>query len=352
MDFLKSFLEWIAQFLGQTPKTTVRTDEPLQVISPKVFVINFDPFVDEQGTRLTTKMGWQSADALIAAFVAEMEEVSYGLVKYQVEPANRVDVDAIPHKTDGFRYTPAAYLAMLQDEKTHHEPDGVDYWKIVKEYGLIQKVMSGQIDEVWLFGGPYFGFWESHMVGKGAIWCNSAPLANSEHCTRRFVIMGFNYQRGVGEMLHDIGHRMEAIMAHVYGSVRTLDNAYRAIRSPVDPQQFAAPKNDFERFLLYDKIAPGRAEVGLVHMPPNAEKDYDWRNPRQVSSSCDDWLTFPDLPGTRRMVSCQDWESRDASHGHIQWWLKHIPHAPGGKNGIANNWWKYTIQVDQPWRGR
>lgn len=356
MSILKTLFDFFTRIFGTTSKPLPPTDEPVQVISPRVFVINFDPIVDAQGTRLTTQMGWNKVDDLITSFIAEMEEVSYGLVKYQYDSANRVDVDEIPRKADGFQYTAETYLAMLQDEKTHHSPDLVDYWKIVNDYHLVEKVMDGQIDEVWLFGAPYFGYWESHMVGKGAIWCNSYPLDHSERCTKRFVIMGFSYQRGVAEMLHDIGHRMESIMAYVYGSSDAVQSAYRAIddsaRPPVGPEKFASPKNDFERFLLFEKIAPGRAEVGLVHMPPNADKDFDWRNTNTVSSSCDDWLNYPNLQGTRRMVNCSEWNCGAGGHEHIRWWFKHVPHAKGSKNGISNNWWKYTMQVDQPFRTR
>jgi len=28
--------------------------------------------------------------------------------------------------------------------------------------------------------------------------------------------MGFNYERGVGEMLEDLGHRAESILSHVF----------------------------------------------------------------------------------------------------------------------------------------
>jgi hypothetical protein len=337
---------------GTQPQTG--PDETLTPLTPRVLVINFDPVVDAQGTRLTARMGWNNVDGLIAGFIAEMEEVSYGLVKYQYSSANRIDVDAFPCKADGFQYTAASYLAMLQDEKTHHDPDDVDYWQIVNDYHLFDRVMGHQIDEVWLFGGPWFGFCESHMAGRGAIWCNSEPLAHSDGCMRRFVIMGFNYQRDVGEMIHDIGHRIESIMAHVYGSFDTLQNAYNAVKpevqSPVGPDKFMNPRNDFERFILFDKIAPGRAEVGLVHTPPNADKDYDWHNPATVSSTCDDWLNYPTLRGTRRMLNCNEWGCGADGHTYTKWWFKHVPHAPGRKNGIANNWWQYTMQVDQPFR--
>jgi hypothetical protein len=244
---------------------------------------------------------------------------------------------------------------MMQAVQTHHEPDAVDYHKIVDDYHLIDRVMSDQIDEVWLFGGPYFGFWESHMVGKNAIWCNSSPLSNSDQCTRRFVIMGFNYERGVAEMIHDIGHRMESIMAYIYDSFDTLQRAYSAVnpnvQPAISPALFTNPRNDFEQFLLFEKIAPGRAGVGLVHTPPNANQDFDWQNPNIASSSCDDWLNFPNLQGSRRTINCSEWGcGGDGGYAYTKWWFKRVPHVPGSKNGILNNWWWYTMKVDQPLR--
>jgi hypothetical protein len=356
MSIWNSVFDFFAHLFGLTPSSPAPIDEPLQVVSPRVLVINFDPIIDAQGTRLTTQMGWNNIDDLITGFIADIDEVSYGLVKYQYTRTNRIDVNEFPRKTDGFQYTAASYLAMMQDDKTHHEPDSLDYWKIVNDYHLIDRVMSNQIDEVWLFGGPYFGFWESHMVGKGAIWCNSPVLANSDQCTRRFVIMGFNYQRGVAEMIHDIGHRMESIMAFVYDSFDTLQNAYNAVNPnvepPVSPDRFMNPKNDFERFILFEKIAPGRPGVGLVHTPPNADKDFDWQDLKTVLSTCDDWLNYPNLQGTRRLINCNEWGGEADGHAHNKWWFKHVPHVKGSKNGISNNWWQYTMQVDRPFRTR
>jgi hypothetical protein len=166
MDLLNSFFAFFARLFGLNPPTT---DKPLRVVSPRVLVINYDPIVDALGTHLTTTMGWNSIDDLIPRFIADMEEVSYGLVNYHYDSVHRIDVNEFPCKRDGFQYTAASYLAMMQDKKTHHEPDGVDYWKIVNDHHLIDRVMGGEIDEVWLFGAPYFGYWESHMAGKGAV---------------------------------------------------------------------------------------------------------------------------------------------------------------------------------------
>ena len=43
-----------------------------------------------------------------------------------------------------------------------HDPDAVDYEAILEEFDLLARVESDQIDEVWLFGFPYAGFYESH----------------------------------------------------------------------------------------------------------------------------------------------------------------------------------------------
>jgi len=354
MNTFSSIYDWFKRLFGGSPAPIPPADEPLAVSSPRVFVINFDPIVDAQGTRLTQKMGWNNVDTLIQGFIADMKEISYGLVNYQYDSANRIDVNGIPAKGDQFQYTVDSYLAMMQNAKTHHEPDTVDYHKIVNDYHLIEKVMSNQIDEVWMFGGPSFGFWESNMVGKNAIWCNSYPLSNTDQCTRRFVIMGFNYERGVPEMLHDIGHRLESIMAYVYDSFDTLQNAYNAVnpnvQPPVTPARFMNPRNDFERFMLYEKIAPGRGEMGLMHTPPNADKDFDWQNMNMASSSADDWLNYPNLTGMRRVFNSTEWGGGGDGYNFSKWWFKRVPHVAGNKNGISNNWWKYTMNVDKPFR--
>jgi hypothetical protein len=197
---------------------------------------------------------------------------------------------------------------------------------------LIERIMAGEFDEVWMFGSPYGGFYESRMVGKGAFWCNAPALENTDNCTKRFVIMGFSYQRGVGEMLEDLGHRAESIMTKVY-----------------EHQQGDA--NLWQRFSRYDKVAPGQAEVGMMHFAPNSVQDYDWGNTTVVPSKCDDWLNFPNLQGTVRQVTCTDW-GNGAIREHHKWWFKRVPKVAGSINGIRNNWWHYIIQVNDPYFDR
>ena len=66
--------------------------------------------------------------------------------------------------------------------------------------------------------------------------------------------------------------------------------------------------------------------------------------------SCFIWLNYPNLQGTRRTITCSEWGCGGDGHAHNKWWFKHVPHVQGSRNGIANNWWQYTMQVDQPFR--
>jgi hypothetical protein len=165
------------------------------------------------------------------------------------------------------------------------------------------------------------------MCGRGAFWCNSPPVKGTQGCKRRFVIMGFNYERGVGEMLEDLGHRAESIMDRVYEGRRGKSNLWK-------------------HFTRYDKIAPGRASAGNMHFAPNSQRDYDWGNPRPVMSDCDDWLNFPRLRGEKRMVSGRDWGNGDIRLHHL-WWFERVPHAEGRTDDVLNNWWTYIIDPNK-----
>ncbi len=304
-----------------------KTKVPASVVEPKVLMINFAPvFPERGGKRLYEVLGWNDPHALVPQYIADIEECSYGYVHYRV--VETIDVDAYPLKLDGFRYTNASYLACYEGKEAWHQPDTVDYVAIFKAYRIPWRVMLGEIDEVWLWGFPYGGFWESTMAGGRAYFCNSEPVPGFQGL-RTFVTMGFNYERGVGEMLEAFGHRVESIMRHVYGSWE-----------PV-------PTHAWNRFTLYDKVAPGEAACGNVHFAPNSERDYDWGNRRTVMSSADDWLNYPELTGAKKPMNCADWGNGNIREHH-RWWLKHLPHAEGrNADGKLNNWWPYIVDFNR-----
>ncbi len=172
-------------------------------------------------------------------------------------------------------------------------------------------------------GFPYAGYYESIMAGPGAFWCNAPPLTGKGLGSRRYVIMGFNYERGIGEMLESFGHRAESILARVFEGV-------------------TGEANLWERFTRHEKTHPGRAEVGNIHFAPNSRRDYDWGRREPVLSRCDAWLDFPNLETEPRWVDCEDWGGGDIRLHHL-WWFRRLPHVGGATGGISNNWWEFIL---------
>jgi hypothetical protein len=294
-------------------------------VYPKVLAITHNPLIlSRGGAKAQRAYGWHDPDKLAQGYIDDLKHASDGYLNYQI--AERLEVDAFPLKKDGFRYTPDSF-ERAWNSRQFHQPDAVDYVALVREFRMIEKVNAGEIDEVWLLGFPYCGYYESIMAGPGAFWCNAPPLEGTQAAKRRFVIMGFNYERGVGEMLEDMGHRAESILSNVFANTR-------------------GDANLWERFTRYDKTHPGRAECGNVHFAPNSLRDYDWGNTRVVPSRCDNWYRFPDLSGDPRAVSRDEWGGGDIRKHHV-WWMRHFPHYVGESGGISWNWWEYVVDPNR-----
>ncbi|MBT3190328.1 MAG: hypothetical protein HN736_13440 [Anaerolineae bacterium] len=334
MSFLIKFLKKLFGIGKSTPdshpnpKPATPVDnpnEPALITVNRVLLIIYNPTMDAAtGEKLADQSGWQRPDDLVTGFSADVLQTSHGMARYEI--VERIEVDEFPILEDGFRYSSSLYLDVLHGVSPHHQPHGVDYHAILREFNIAERISNNEIDEVWVFGFPYAGFHESVMAGKNAFWCNAAPLAQTSHIARRFVIMGFSYERGVGEMLESFGHRLESVMEKTFAKKRGETNLW-------------------ERYTRYDKKNPGQAEVGNIHFAPNSERDYDWGNPRLVPSKCDDWLNFPYFRGATRQVNADEWGNGDIRLHH-QWWQKRIPHVAGRLNGIHNNWWQYIMNVN------
>lgn len=295
-------------------------------ISPRVLHIIHNPAMPQLGGRkLSQAMQWSDPDHNARQYIDDLRYASYGYVQYRI--VERIEVAAFPVKVDGFVYSPETYLACWRQRRLCHHPDEADYHRLAAEFEMIEKINRAEIDEVWLTAFPYGGYYESRMAGPGAFWCNAPPLEGTEHAARRFVIMGFSFERGVGEMLENFGHRAESILRRVFQHTR-------------------GEANLWERFTRYDLTHAQRAEVGNVHFAPNSEQDYDWGNKRKVWSRCDAWYRFPDLEGEPKLVDCQEWGGGDIRAHHV-WWLRHFPHVDGESNGISHNWWTYVIDPNQ-----
>ncbi|HJS30041.1 MAG TPA: hypothetical protein VJ768_10490 [Anaerolineales bacterium] len=303
-----------------------QSSTPVHALERKVVLIVHNPSIPEMGGRpLSAVYGWNDPDMLVADFIEEIAHCSHGAARFTLR--ERIDVDEFPRLADGFRYSAESFVRCWRERRGFHDPWLVDYPLLAAQFNLVEKIRTGYVDEVWLFAFPYAGYYESIMAGPGAFWCNSPPLAGLEAGGRRFVIMGFNFERGVGEMLESFGHRAESI----------LRQAYRGMRGG---------RNLWERFTRYDLTHPGRAEVGNVHFAPNSARDYDWGNRRLVRSRCDDWLYFPDLRGREKVVDCAEWGGGEIRLHH-RWWLRHFPHGGGETGGVSNNWWEYVMDPER-----
>jgi hypothetical protein len=314
-------------FLAAQIDPLLRSERP--ELTPKVLVLNFDPFVQTEAgmMRLHAACGWNDPAKLAKEYIQDVAQSSGGYVQYKI--VEWLDLDEFPQKADGFRYSAISYMKCRQDNAGWHQPDGVAYKQIVERFEVPRRVDAGELDEVWFFGAPYFGFWESTMAGKGAYWCNSPPVEGVD-CSKIFVVMGFNYERGVAEMLHDLCHRTESILSHVYGG-------------------WEADKltTNWARFAANAKQSGGVAAVGSCHYPPNAESDYDYANSRSVQSSADDWLNYPRLTGATKPVTRETWGGPDYHRNYMKWWFGHVPKAPGrNEDGKLNNWWEYIINFN------
>lgn len=326
-NILGSILDFIASLFGRKKPVPGETlddpNEPAQVTVRKVLLIVYDPVMDAaSGKKLSEQMGWKLPEDLVTGYMTDIAQCSYGMASYQV--IEHIDVDEFPAKVNGFRYTPQTYMDVLRNISTPHMPQEVDYYAILSQFNILSRVANHEIDEVWIFAFPHAGFYESIMAGPNAFWCNAPALKNTGDSGRRFVIMGFSYERGVGEMLESFGHRFESIMEKTFG-------------------RLSGDANLWKRFIRYEKTAPSKAALGNIHFAPNSERDYDWNNPSTVKSECYDWLlNFPDFKGDIRAVTASEWGNGEI-RAHHQWWLKHIPHVAGRQNGIHNNWWQYVI---------
>lgn len=322
-----------------SPTNSTTTAMPLSDVAQKVMVLNFDPVFQQAGglEQHDLVSAWNDPDSLAKQYILDMDKASHGNAVYEIVEWN--DLNELPRSTSGFSYSVNEYYNTLQralkenaywDYEGWRQPSGFDfdYDYYLKMFDVYQKVEKGDVDEVWIFTGPCTGVvaYESIMIGRGAYFCNSSPMIRQD-CPA-FVCYVFNYERDVGCMLEDAGHRMESIMTHVYGRW--------------DYNQPLNQMNDWELFTLYDKVSSGNAACGNVHFAPNSKRDYDWGNSTEVSSTCNDWTNYPELSGKSGKVNCSVWGNGDIRLHHI-WWFDLVPHVDGIKNGVYNNWWRYFL---------
>jgi hypothetical protein len=296
----------------------------------KVYVVVYDPIL-ENGQSLSDYLGWNEHATLTQGTIDFFRQASNDWLNYTVVETAIV-TDGWPVKADGFRYTEAEYLDVIHGQAPPHMPDGVDYNLIVNstQLDICGKANRGEIDEVWIYNGPYFGFYESTLAGPGAYWYNSPPVPGPYACNRLVPIMGPSPERGLDCAIENFGHRTEATMTQVYGS-----------------WQQNRTSHNWERFALVQALSPDYTYSGCgnIHYPPNSTSGYEYDNPSTVMSNCEDFANYPNLsdPTTvAQPVTCSLWGC--SGLGYFEYWFSHLPANAGcGLDNVAANWWRYFI---------
>ena len=216
------------------------------------------------------------------------------------------------------------------------------------DYNAIIKKIDGQfwveqqgVKEVWIFSyhTAAIGLWESNMSSPYGDISNSDRDPNDLPVYKTtYTVYTYNYGRGPSEAMENHIHQIEHVINWIDGRDRT-------------PQKDWASLLFWGKFVGSDithKMIPtkdGIYRCGWGHYPPNADSDYDWRNPKQVISDIEDWK--PDRTGKAREICSNVWDGD--SYKWFIYWMQAIP---GMNNGLTykgkplNNWWIFIGNFD------
>ncbi len=317
---------------GNIANSNIDLNASLPIAPPihkKVYVLIYDPILSN-GQRLSVSQGWTPYLEQAQQAIDFFDEVSEGHVSFSIEYVE--EIDAWPVKIDGFQYNEETYLDVLNGVTEHHEPDILDYYQFLNDtnLGICDKFNAGEIDEIWTFAGPWFGFYESTLAGSqdgliGFAYNDDGYTLNLTSCTNLIPI-------GIPGA-HTFGHRMEATMKQAYGS-------WEENRMDHNWDSFGLEKAHSPDYSVFG--------CGSVHYAPNSRTgndDYDFDIPDTVSSYCDSFFNYPDLgdlPSQGVPVSCSTWGC--TREGYEKWWFGHIPKFSGvGPDRKLNDWWEYLL---------
>jgi len=322
------------------PCRAAESQHPSDAMSPKtinVIVINFDPVLKTRnGLKLHEYLHWSDPWKLTERMVEDARLTSHGFVHYRV--VDKIEYDGFPTFRTGFSYTEAAFLEMWEKDRSKADKGMTSFKWLFKKFDLPARIQKEKVSEIWLWGAPYFAWDELHWKTPG----DRIPYQTKNpwfyrpydipDIGRTIWIMGWNYERGEGEMLESYCHRIESVLSVTVG------------KGVWDPKH--NPENPWNRFSRVDKDFPGEAEVGTVHYAPNSLSDYDWSNTNKVWTYADDWLSYPELRRQRKFLNASTGGWNGIVNHHL-WWMTHLPHKPGETDGFYNNWWQYIVNYDE-----
>jgi hypothetical protein len=324
----------------------------------KVAVISYNPTnPNNPGQRLSHVLNWPSITSIANELVDTFSNATNGRVQYQIVENHQLN--KFPQRLDGTSWNWNGYMDCVNSGYNDSlcKPSGQDTAKylplITSDTGanLCTKIATGQIDEIWLWGSYYFGFDEfAYRIPNDATmyqpipynyWLYDGRKYDLPQCGRTYFVMGWIPQAGMANTVHSYGHRIESALS--------LSPAGKGLfNTCTEPQ---AGSNEWTQFLCIEKTQPGQAMCGNIHYPPNGQSDYDYTNMTSVQSGCDDWFNnYPNPTGAKAAVNAQTWAQPDGDYhlGFMKWWLRHIPRFNGSHTDVANDWWYYILNYENP----
>jgi len=302
-----------------------------------VIVINYDPILKTKGNvRLHEYKKWSDPRDLTHKMCKDAFDASGGYVLYKI--VDFIDYDGFPTKVTGYTYDEKTFLDVLEKDHNLAVRGMTSFARMFKQFNLTQRIKKENIGEIWLWGAPWFDWDELHWKTPG----DKIPYQTDNpwfyrpydipDVGRTIWIMGWNYERGEGEMLESYCHRIESVLSLTVG------------KGVWDHKK--NPENPWVKFTRVDKDFPGESEVGSVHCAPNSTSDYDWDNMKEVETYADDWLTYPKLPRKKKLLNAETGGWKGIINHH-RWWMAHLPKNPGVTDGFYNNWWQYIVNYDE-----
>ena len=300
-----------------------------QPLTVKVALVVQNPAVQtSQGYRRIHELfGWRDPGILASRLIFHFREVTDSVVNFQfLETENDGKLFT---RYYGEFMTGQQYYNLLNETGWKSLRDAADsgklyfdYREFVKYYQYDVKRNNGQIDEIWVFAGPYLGMYESQLLGPRAFWWNSPPIRDGTALTKLLSVMGLNYERGVDQAFHSFGHRSESAIVQAYYQAQG--------RTWNDTSSHPTPWDLFTRI---DKRMPEQAHVGNIHFPPNGTSDYDYGNMRLVTSYAENWFRYPYLLDRSSFVNADTWRYEPPDNlaetqehlGYLRWWYNHLP---------------------------
>ena len=322
------------------PPFVYNHDVATRPIKSKVIVVTYNPILKTKDNISLIEYLRANDPVKYSGILADVvKRASRGYINYEI--VDFIEVDEFSEKIDGYVYTEEAFLEARKGHN-YYQPDRSNYRKIFERHNLIERCKKENISEVWLWGAGGMGWDELSMYFPNR-YARFAPTMNPwfyrpyeipEEIGHTVWVMGFNYEVGADNMIHSYNHRIESILALVFGHGEWDKNL--------------VGRDPYNTFTMLNLDFPDRpSQVGNVHVPPNGKFGYDYNPQDEAETYADAWRThYPNMQNVEPRPFRSS-EFGNNQRGYQEWWMFQIPCIPGYTKWGYNNWWVYIANTDE-----